>query len=215
MRVLGTAAASDRRGRGPAQVLRAPATGSASTSRTGASSARIEDAEGVRASASATRCWCGRPTCSAAPAMAVASQRRRAGALPRARPPTVSPRAPGRDQQVHRERQGDRDRRRRPRRRAPGPRHLASTWRTPACTRATRRWSLPPQRTYLETMRRIRQHRPRRSPRRSQITGPFNIQFIAREQRREGDRVQPAGVAQLPVRLEGLQASTSSTWRRG
>ena len=60
-----------------------------------------------------------------------------------------------------------------------------------------------------------RDHPPhaRRSPRRwrarCEITGPFNVQFLAKNNAGQGHRVQPARVAQLPVRLQGHSATTS------
>ncbi len=61
---------------------------------------------------------------------------------------------------------------------------------------------LPPQKLYIETIRRIK--RIARDVARSlEITGPFNMQFLARRQRGEGHRVQPPRVAELPLRLEG------------
>ena len=63
---------------------------------------------------------------------------------------------------------------------------------------------LPPQRTYLETMRKVSRISGRIAAS-LHITGPFNVQFLARGHRREGHRVQPARLAQLPLRLQDLQ----------
>ena len=69
---------------------------------------------------------------------------------------------------------------------------------------------LPPQRTYLETMRRIRGHHDTGggvAEHHRAVQHPVPRQG----QRRHGDRVQPARLAVVSVRLQGAASATSST----
>ena len=62
----GHAVRGDRRGRGPRAVRRACWLDSACRRRPGAIAAGVDEAAAIAAARSATRCWCGPPTCSAA-----------------------------------------------------------------------------------------------------------------------------------------------------
>ena len=64
---------------------------------------------------------------------------------------------------------------------------------------------LPPQRIYLPTMRRMRATSRPRIAEGARHHRPVQHPVRGEEQRRQGDRVQPARLAQLPVRLQGAR----------
>ena len=134
-------------------------------------------------------------------AMSVAHEPRASSAHPRPRQGGLA-RASGGRLQVRDARPRDRDRRRRRRRR---DRALGHQRAHRGRRRAQRRRDA--RAAAADALHRDHppgaQDRRRRSPRRCDITGPFNMQFLAKHERGQGHRVQPARVAQLPVRLQG------------
>ena len=68
----------------------------------------------------------------------------------------------------------------------------------------------PPQKLYVETVRRIKKI-ARKIANALSISGPFNIQFLAKD----NEIMQPAGVAEFPVRLQGPENRFHRTGNQG
>ena len=70
---------------------------------------------------------------------------------------------------------------------------------------------LPPQTLYISTIRKVRKIAGELAKASLNITGPFNVQFLAKSERRQGHRVQPARLAQLPLRVQGQRQQLRPT----
>ena len=168
----------------------------------------------VAASSAASRCWCARATCSRGAAMSVAHEPTPSSSASWRAATRVSPRAPGGDlASSRRTRARSRSTRwrddgelvvwaisraRRERRRA-----LAATRRS-CCRRST---------LYLETIRRVRRI-ARALARALRITGPFNVQFLAKNNDVKVIECNLRASRSFPFVSKVLRRRTSSTRRR-